>query len=247
MNLFLSPLNIFWIATVLALLFYKLKRKKTARLFLIFAFLDMFLFSVTPLPVYLIQNLEQQYAPVKTENIHEKLPIIVLGGGHVNDPDLPPIHQLSSTALSRLTEGIRLYTKMEGTTLILSGFSSKPNEKSQAEVMAKTAVSLGVQPKDTIMLTKPATTWDEAVELKKRLGANQKFILVTSASHMPRAIATFKNQGLQPIAAPANFQIKKGPRTVVYNWWPSYSKIKYTEKALHEYVGVWYYKWFKSE
>ncbi|KAF2517536.1 envelope biogenesis factor ElyC [Flavobacterium salilacus subsp. salilacus] len=246
MNLFLSPINIFWIATVLALIFYKLKRKKTARLFLIFAVLDMFLFSVTPLPVYLMRNLEQRYAPVKAENIHEKLPVIVLGGGHVNDPDLPNIHQLSEVALSRLTEGVRLYTKMEGTTLILSGYSSKPNETSQAEVMAKTAVSLGVQPKDTIMLTKPANTWEEAIELKKRLGNENKFILVTSASHMARAIQTFKSQGLQPIAAPANFQIKKGPRTVLYNWLPSYSKLKYTEKALHEYVGMWYYKWFKE-
>ncbi len=247
MDKILSPLNIFWIVTVLALVFYKLKRKKTARVFLILAFLDMFVFGVSPLPVYLMKSLEQEYSPINTDNINKKLPVMVLGGGHVNDPDLSPIHQLSGVALSRLTEGIRLYKKMEGTTLILSGYSSKKERVTQAEVMAKTALSLGVQAKDTIMLTKPASTWQEAAELKKRLGTDKKFILVTSASHMPRAIQTFKSQGLEPIAAPANFQIKKGPKTVVYNWWPSYSKIKYTEKAIHEYAGMWYYKLFKSE
>lgn len=247
MNIFLSPVNIFWIATVLALLFYKLKRKKAAWLFLTFAFLDMFLFSLSPLPVYLLRNLEQQYSPIKIDTTNNKLPIMILGGGNTNDDNLPNINQLSDVALSRLAEGVRLYTTMDGTTVIVSGYSKKGNKPSQAEVMAKGALSLGVQPKDTIMLTKPVTTWDEAVEYKKRFGTQKEFILVTSAWHMPRAMQTFKNQGLHPIAAPANFLIKKDPDTAMYNWWPSASKLKYAEKALHEYLGMWYYKWFKED
>ncbi len=243
----LSPVTMFWITIAIALVFYKLKRKKATRVFLMLAFLDMFLFSVSPLPIYLMRNLEQQYPTLQIKEIDEKLPIMVLGGGHTYDTTLPPIHQLSNGALNRLAEGIRLYTEIKGTTLILSGYSKKGNRPSQAEIMAKTALSLGVQAKDTLMLTKPATTWDEAVEFKKRFGTQKKFILVTSASHIPRAMQTFKKQGLHPIAAPANHQVKKDPETAMYNWWPSTLKIRYTEKALHEYVGMWYYKWFKEE
>ncbi|AXG74302.1 hypothetical protein DVK85_08700 [Flavobacterium arcticum] len=244
MDRLLSPITLFWIAIVVAFLLYKLKRKKATRVFLILAFLDMFLFSVSPLPIYLMKSLEQQHTSIK---IDKKLPVMILGGGNTNDDNLPDINKLSDVGLNRLAEGVRLYTKMGNTTIIVSGYSSKKNKPSQAEVMAKAALSLGVQAKDTIMLTKPVTTWNEAIEFKKRFGTKKKFILVTSASHMPRAMETFKKQGLHPIAAPTDFQIKKGPDTVLYNWWPSTSKIRYTEKALHEYIGMWYYRWFKEK
>ena len=37
----------------------------------------------------------------------------------------------------------------------------------------------------------------------------EKFILVTSAAHMPRSMALFRKRGLQPIPAPADFQVRE--------------------------------------
>ncbi|WP_294738493.1 ElyC/SanA/YdcF family protein, partial [uncultured Flavobacterium sp.] len=192
MDNFLSPITTFWILSIIAFVFIILKRKKTAKIFLIIAFLDLFIFSVTPLPTYLLKKLEQQYIPINTNKLDKNLPIMVLGGGHTNDHNLPTTNQLSSVALPRLVEGVRLYKQINGSTFILSGYTNK-NNAPHAEVMAKSAISLGVNKKDTIMLIKPGTTWDEAIAFKKRFGSKQKFILVTSASHMPRAMKAFKN------------------------------------------------------
>lgn len=246
MSKVLSPVVLFWIIIAIAFLCYKLKRKKATRFFLVLGFINMFLFTLSPLPVYILRSLEQQYQPVNNKQIAKSLPVLILGGGHTKDANMNEVHKLSEPALSRLVEGIRIYTTMEGTTLVFSGYSNKIGKVPQAEVMAKAALTLGVQAKDTIMLTEPATTWDEAIAFKKRFGTKKKFILVTSASHMPRAMETFKRQGLHPIPAPADYSIKKDPETALYNWWPSTSKAKQTEKALHEYVGILYYRWFKE-
>lgn len=246
MDILFNPIAVFWILIVLAIFFNAVKRKKTAKRITILAIGQLFIFSISPLPTYLIRKLEQQYKPLKTITPGSNLPILVLGGGHVNDPDLQSSQKLSGSALARLVEGIRLYNQCYSIQLVLSGYSSKGKE-SQAALTAEAAISLGVKAKDTVMLTKPAVTWEEAIEFKRRFGNGKRLILVTSASHMPRAIQTFKRVGLNPIPAPTHYQVKHDPDELLYDWKPSVEKMTYTKKALHEYVGMMYYNWFKKE
>ncbi|GGB68650.1 membrane protein [Flavobacterium suaedae] len=224
-----------------------MKRKKTANRIAVIAIAELFIFSISPLPTYLIRRLEQQYKPLKHIEANNNLPILVLGGGHTYDTTLVPSQQISATALSRLTEGIRLYNEGNKAPLILSGYTKYSTKPAHAKLMAETAISLGVKAKDTIMLTQPAVTWEEAIAFKKRFGNDKKLILVTSAYHMPRAIKTFKRVGLNPVPAPTDYQVKHDTDNLMYNWKPSSEKIKYTTKALHEYAGMLYYKWFKTE
>jgi uncharacterized SAM-binding protein YcdF (DUF218 family) len=238
----LNPLTFFWLLLAVSLLIYKLNRKKTAKVIAILATAQLFLFSVTPLPVFMIQRLEQQY-PVYKGSENEKLPIHVLGNGHADDPSLYPSQKLSFQALERTAEGIRIYNYLNHTRISFSGFAVNKKEPT-GNVMAKAAVSLGVSPKDTILFPAPRNTWEEAVAYKKRFGTKNKFILVTNATHMPRAMEVFRSMGMQPIAAPTGFFLKKetGYR---YNWWPSAAKMIYTEAAAYEYTAQLYYKWFK--
>lgn len=246
MDVFFNPLVVFWILIVLSLFFYAVKRKKTGKRIAIIAVAELFIFSVSPLPIYLIRQLEQQYKPLKHIDANSNLPILVLGGGQTHDTTLVPSQKLSVSALSRLSEGIRLYKLCNNTKFVLSGYSST-GKTAQAETGALSAISLGVKAKDTVMLTKPAVTWEEAIEFKKRFGNGKQLILVTSASHLPRAMETFKRVGLNPVPAPTNYQIKHDPDELLYDWKPSAEKITYTKKALHEYAGMMYYKWFKKE
>lgn len=247
MDIFFNPLAVFWIFIVLSLFFYAVKRKKTAKKIALVAVVQLFIFSVSPLPTYLIRRLEQQYKPLKHISANNNLPILVLGGGHTYDTTLIPSQQISTGALSRLTEGIRLYKECNKTRLTLSGYSKYNGKPAHAKVMAETAISLGVKAKDTVILSKPSITWEEAIAFKKRFGNGKKLILVTSAYHMPRAIETFKRVGLSPVPAPTDYQVKHDTDKLLYNWKPSAEKIKYTTKALHEYAGMVYYKWFKKE
>ncbi|MCA1801888.1 MAG: YdcF family protein [Rhodothermaceae bacterium] len=115
--------------------------------------------------------------------------IIVLGGGHNPDPWLPPANRLSSRALGRLTEGIRLHNRIPGSLLIFSGWSSSGGQ-SVAEVMGLAAIDLGVDEDRISLLTRPNDTCREAQEYFLRFGSGTPLILVTSATHMPAAFPT---------------------------------------------------------
>ena len=133
----------------------------------------------------------------------------MLGGGHVSDPRLPANSQISAAALGRVVEGVRLYKAIPGSKLLLSGgavFDPVP----EAEVMARIAVLLGVKPQDISLEPDSRDTADEAEIIAKMIG-RERFILVTSASHMPRSMALFRKRGLQPIPAPTDFQVRGSP------------------------------------
>ncbi len=239
-----NPITFFWIFSIIAFVLYKRKKEKAGKFLLITAFTGLFIFSVTPLPVYMLHHLESKYAAYRNPN-NTKLPILVLGNNHSDDPTLFPNQQLSVHSLERVTEGVRIYRSFSGSTIAFSGFAINGKQPT-ASVMAKTALTMGVSPKDTIMLTQPSSTWQEAQDYKKRFGTKNKFILVTSATHLPRAMQIFKSMGMQPIPAPADFFIKDDGQNALYNWKPSSFKLLYTEITLYEYLLQGYYKWFKN-
>jgi uncharacterized SAM-binding protein YcdF (DUF218 family) len=164
--------------------------------------------------------------------------IVVLGGGHVSDPHLPANSQISPAALGRVVEGVRLYKAIPGSKLLLSGgvvFDPVP----EAEVMARIAVLLGVKPQDISLETDSWDTADEAELIAKMIGPGT-IILVTSAAHMPRAMALFRKRGLQPIPAPADFHVRGAQEPFPGRVFPSSSALSGVKVAAHEYLGlVW--------
>ena len=127
-----------------------------------------------------------------------------------SDPRLPANSQISAAALERVVEGVRLYKTIPGSKLLLSGgrvFDPVP----EAEVMAQIAELLGVKSQDISLESDSRDTADQAVIIGKRIG-RERFILVTSAAHMPRSMALFKKRGLQPIPAPTDFLSPGRPR-----------------------------------
>ncbi len=244
MNFLLHPYPVFWILLLLAAVLYKLKRKKASRVITITAFAELVLFSATPLPAWMLRNLETQYATYTPTANTTTMPVLILGGSHHNDASLNDIQDLSPRALARLSEGLRLYYAKAGNKLVMSG--RKADNTATALTMAKAALLLGLPPGDTLMMVRPKTTWEEASEYKKRFGTDKEFLLVTSAAHMPRAMETFRSMGMKPIAAPADFLVKSDNGSSPYSWGPSVGKLSFAETAIHEYIGLYYYRWFKE-
>jgi uncharacterized SAM-binding protein YcdF (DUF218 family) len=169
--------------------------------------------------------------------IHHKW-VVVLGGGHISNPRLPVTSQITNSALSRLVEGIRLYKERPGRKLILTGgviFDPVPH----ARVLADIAQSIGVDKQDLVLEQSSMDTKDEAQFVKKLVG-NEKFILVTSATHMPRSMALFRKQGLDPVPAPTGHIIKKKGGFGLGKFFPGAGELSQTERAVYEYLGmVW--------
>ena len=161
--------------------------------------------------------------------------IVVLGGGDTHDARVPPNDQLSDSGLSRVVEGIRLLRLVPGTKLLLSG--GVGGKDKHADALGAVAISLGVTP-DQMELDKSA--WDteqEAHNLSPRFG-REPFILVTSAFHMPRAMALFRHAGAQPIAAPTHHLSLDEPGISLDEVVPSPEAMGNLESGWHEYLGI---------
>jgi len=162
--------------------------------------------------------------------------IVVLGGGHNTDPRLPASSQLASSSLVRLVEGIRLQRLYPGSTLILAGgtvFDPVP----EAITMARVAADLGVAMDSVIQESGSRDTEDQARLIGELVG-DAPFALVTSAAHMPRAMALFEAQGLSPYAAPTDHQVKGGGGRSPAQFFPSAWEFYKAERAAYEYMGI---------
>lgn len=196
-----------------------------------------------PVANMVLHPLESRYPSfdqVLSESRIEELPkyIVVLAGGHTSAPGIPITSQLSGPALIRLIEGIRLFCLIPESKLVLTGgpvFDPLP----AAELMARLAQSLGVDKQDIIFESESRFTHEQAKLIKKILG-RRRFILVTSASHMPRSIALFRKLGMDPIPAPTDHRISKPPDWHQYFSLPSAGNLQKTQRALYEYLGfIW--------
>jgi uncharacterized SAM-binding protein YcdF (DUF218 family) len=241
-HILLNPLTIFWLALLTGLFLYYRGVKGIGQGTLIGALTWLFLISVSPLPVYLVQQRESRFPvlwelPEQSDSLH----ILLLGGGHTLSPDLPPNDQLSSQALARLSEGVRLKQQLPEAKLIGSG-NSQSKRTPQAAVLMNTAVALGISPLDTLQNIRPYNTETEAFTYAKRFGTDTPLILVTSAVHMPRALYWFERAGVQAIPAPTDHWVKPDPQKSPYNWKPSAIKIQMTGALLHEWAGMVYAK-----
>ena len=239
-SILIDPVNVLFIIGLVALIFYFRQKPRMVKRTLSIAGGFFLLTASGPIPNFLMENMETRYQPIMDfQNFSERkaIDILVLGSGHTADPDLPPTDQLSASALSRLMEGIRIYKQLSDSRLILSGYGDE-SLVSQAEVMRNAAVSLGLPTSDLAMQKEPSNTAEEALSYAERFASDRSLILVTSAAHMPRAMYLFSQVGLDPIAAPTDFQVKEDPLEKYEFGLFSYGNFRKVELALHEYIGM---------
>jgi len=204
----------------------------------------LYLISFSPFSNLLLAPIEQTYSYYSSsgeESSAEKINyIVVLGHRSKADPKLPLSSRLSYVSINRLVEGISIYRQHKGSKLIFSGGYSEENGSHPQRVKLM-AIALGVPKADIIVVDGSRDTHDEAIAIKP-IVKSERFVLVSSASHMWRSMALFKGQGLNPIAAPTYFRVKAYERIGFFGFFPSPFAIEKTQFAIHEYLG---YLWSK--
>jgi uncharacterized SAM-binding protein YcdF (DUF218 family) len=230
----LLPIPLAGILGVIALTFLAKKKLKIAIICLSLSLSLLYLTGITPIASSSNKILETQYTELKTapKSTHT---LLVLSGGSNSFNSSIPSHNLSSITLCRTLEGIRLARQLidqhRTPLLILSGGGRTGRS------MQKTAILLGIPKKDTQVSAQGKDTRSEAQTVKKQLH-NHPFILVTSASHMPRAMHLFQRLHMQPIAAPSCYSYKMHNSIALLNWIPRASRIALFNHAWHEYLGL---------
>ncbi|RXJ98733.1 hypothetical protein CRU98_08180 [Arcobacter sp. CECT 8986] len=231
---FLMPLPIGVILIALAAIFLYKKSYFKSKVFLVLSCLWFVSLSYEPVVNRLLTPLESSYKALKVIPTDVKY-IVVLGSGHTSNEQLSITSQLSQVALNRFLEGYRIYKNLPESKLIFSGYEG-PDKTPHALMQKKLALELKVKDKDIITISKPKDTTQEAVAIKNLLH-DEKFILVTSASHMKRAMKIFKKLRLNAIAAPTNHLAKNEGR--YFSRLSAYNLYK-SKVAFHEYLGLWW-------
>lgn len=192
----------------------------------------------------LLGHLEQQYPIVSVEAVSQADVIIVLGGTTV--PALAPRIQVEVTeAFDRLLHGMRLYRAGKAPHLLLSGGTIPEltgSEQSEAEQLRLLALESGVPAQVLHLEAQSRNTYENALYTARIMQAKgwHSALLVTSASHMPRAAATFRAQGVDFVAAPTD--VRSADRTfTLRHLMPTAHGLEKSTTAVKEFVGWWVY------
>jgi uncharacterized SAM-binding protein YcdF (DUF218 family) len=186
-----------------------------------------------------LDPLERENAPLDAAEVLALRPppaaIVVLGGGYLPDATLPANDRLGTAGLARVVEAVRLWRMLPTAELVLS------NGFGQGKAMAEAAGILGVPPGRILLEGAAMDTEDEALAIRTTLAEHQPltqpFLLVTSGVHMRRALALCRARGLQPVAAPTDYIMSRGPLSV-FALVPSSGNLVRVDSALHEWTGL---------
>ena len=244
---FLFPLQFALVAALVGLVLSRSRRWHRAGQALLTAAVLVLLFASNKwVSGRLVGPLESTYPAVGEFRPGAALPaalgtcqyIVVLGGGHDDSAVRPALSQLGTSARARLTEAVRLARLLPAARLVVSG-PSDYGGPTHAQVLADAAVSLGVDRARIRLIEDGHDTEEEAARLREMLGL-APFALVTSAWHLPRAMALCTAQGLHALPCPTDYLY-----TVPAHWhrsdftWDAES-LERSPAVVHEYLGLWW-------
>lgn len=209
-------------------------------------------FSSPPLSNRLVVSLESHY-PVLLSAPEDTALILVLANGQMWADDRPSNTVMKSIALSRITEGIRLW-KTKPDAMLATSAKKLTGPITPVPAMIGFATEQGVLPKQIVQFQGPRDTSDEVKvavdylqnELPESLSdKGQRLVVVSSAVHLARAELMLKELGVLYTMAPTDFLVSNAP------WYRlSGFSLENANRAIHEYVGIVWLKLqnlFKSD
>ena len=252
----LLPLFVYPMGSACVLLLFALAAKNDPRAragLITTALVILWLSSTTGFSHLLARSLEWRY-PTPDE-IPAADVIVVLGGG--TEPAAYPRPSVEvNGAGDRVLYAAALYKEGKAVHILLSGGNiSWLNEgtTTPAEDMASILIAIGIPEEALWLETISQNTYENALYSKEILAKNEieRILLVTSALHMPRAVALFEKQGIEVVPVPVDFSITEDEspqdhgsnlQSKIINVIPQAGNLSLTTNAMKEYIGYFIYK-----
>jgi len=187
------------------------------------------------IPHFLLNTLQKKNS-LNQVNWKSKNAIVLLGVGTVKWPETGTLSS-NSFAFSRLHEAARLYFNCvkdkKVCKLYLSGENPNKNGTSEAEVMQKELMDIGIPKSDTILETKSHNTFQHAqfTSLLLHTASYNSTVIVTSGVHLRRYLLYFSHFGIIAEGAPSDrFE-------AIISFLPISHNFTFTDIAIHEHMG----------
>jgi uncharacterized SAM-binding protein YcdF (DUF218 family) len=233
----LQPGNLLTLWLLAGVLLHLLSRGRRGKVLVGLSAVGFVLLAVAPIGPAMMLALEERFPP--PARLPEQIDGILVLDGPVN-----PTLSLSSgvTAFNcsaiRVLDGISLARRHPEAKLVLVGEGSFPVGYSDTRATLGFVVNEGIAPARILLEQKSRSTHENAVYAKELLrpAPSETWVLITSASHMPRSMAAFTAAGWHVIPYPVDFSID--PRTDLRPGFDLVEGLYDSTFAGHEWMGL---------
>jgi len=238
--LLVMPLGLVLLLVLLALAFLRWRKLRMSRACGVLAVLILWISSMPIVADSLYGRLEAFFPPEPLAQIPMSSCIVVLGGA-VGSPLAPRQDIELSEAVDRVYKAAQLYRAGKGGRVFVTAGNQPWDEPgpSEASLIGELLVEWGV-PADAIQLEgRSRNTRENALNIKPLLEAAgcDRSLLVTSAAHMQRALASFKAVGLYVYPVSTDVHALSNHGYSVMDFLPDAHALATTTDAMREWIG----------
>lgn len=244
LTVFITPIGFaMMVFPVTLILFYK-KYNRLAMLLAIVAVTELGFFSTPIIARSIAQSLEQQYL-AKEVSEYDSADVIVVLGGALGAPDFPRKYLDLSDGADRVLHAMQLYRAEKAKKIIVSGGKLEflGYHSSEARLMKQLLMLWGVEESAIVLEEESRNSYENAIYTKKLMQNHgyKNILLVTSALHMPRALAVFQRQDVTSIPAPTDYLVTSSEANIFFRLLPSVDALMISTYSLKEYIGRFVY------
>ena len=237
--IFASPINLLMIAALVGVLLTSTRFARTGRAVAVLAMLLLIAAAASPLGSTLIAPLEDRFPPAPLDMVPPD-GIIILGGAISGDASQARGQTIFDEG-ERITAGVLLAQRYPRARIIFTGGNGllSLGASTEAPEAKRFLTEFGVDPA-RITLERKSLNTDENARFTAELlgpGRAQRWLLVTSAYHMPRSMALFENAGFNVIAYPVAYRTLGAGAPHQWDFDPA-RNLRTFELAMHEWIGL---------
>ncbi len=205
-----SPINLLMFAALIGVLMRYGRAARFGRGLALTAILVLIAAATLPLGMILIAPLEDRF-PLPPPDLPPPEGIIVLGGAIDDQVSAARGETVFDEGGERLTEAVVLAKRFPQARVVYTGGTASfvPGATSTEALQARKFMSqMGIAP-ERVMIEDKSRNTDENARFTAAIvhpQPSQRWIIVTSAFHMPRAMGLFEKAGFHPIAYPVAFR-----------------------------------------
>ncbi|QCQ21687.1 YdcF family protein [Desulfoglaeba alkanexedens] len=238
------PPGLFILLLLAAGVLLHLDRRKASGLLLGVATLGLYLLSVSPVKDLLLQPLENAYPYPDGDKLHCDAIVIHGGGLGARDPSANGLPSLKGWSLRRMHAGAALAKRFEGAVVILAGGQGRDKTvPPESHVLAEYLKTAGIRPDRLVTEDQSRNTRENVLFVRSLLDGLRvsNVCVVTSAFHLPRTMALYERLGLDVTPIPCDIMTGSAPPSP-WDWLPTMAGLRGSALALHEYLGLVYYR-----
>ena len=218
--------------------------RNLGRVMALTGFLGLLVAGIGPFSAWVLMPLENRF-PAFADDGAPVAGIIVLGGAVEADTSIARDQITVNDAGEREIALADLARRYPQARLVFSGGSGTMREHpiSEAEIISRYADTLGV-PRNRLILEQQSRNTRENAVFSARMTQpkpDERWLLVTSAWHMPRAIGCFREAGFSVTAYPVDYRTS-GPRDAYRLYTFASDGLSEFDIGVKEWIGLIAYK-----